>query len=191
MVLQGRVSIENTSAVKVADDGTIDYGKPPVSYGDTVVPASVAYIIDGTQSSPSLRIDFEIRNGQPTCVGLRIEAQPQGRGIQQGDLASLPNLGRLAEEAFLALAMRAAAEPSGWRIDPHDRDRVRRAKSDLRSRGDEELKTVAQVYRDNIADRPAAAVEALGYTRRTALRRIEQARQKGYLPPTTRGRKNA
>lgn len=186
MVLQGRVTVVNTSA---ADAG--HHGRAPVQYGDTVVPASVAYEIEGTNSSPSLRVEFEIRDGQPVCVGLHMTASAGGRGLAQGDLDTLPNLKRLAEDSFFALAMRPATQPSGWHINPRDRERVRAARSDIRTRGDEELKTVAQVYRNHIDDRPAAAVEALGYTRRTAQRRIEQARQRGYLPATTRGKKRA
>lgn len=191
MVLQGRITIENTGATQPGIGIEPGRGKTPVRFGDTVVPASVAYLIDGEGGSPSLRAEFEIRDGQPICTSVTVTASDDGRGVSTGDLASIPNLARLTEDAFLALALRVEDRPQDWRLDPADRARTRLARGDIRTRGDEELRAVAEVYRDNLADRPVEAVEAMGYTRRTAGRRIQQARDKGFLPPTTRGRKRA
>lgn len=204
MVLQGRIRIENLSAVSVRkvgvrasqdEDGqpimrdqfvTESYGDAPVRLNETVVPERVAYLIEGSNSSPSLRVEFELRDGTSiVCTRVEFEASSDGRGIQTGDLTTLPSLAKLGEDAFLALSTRAGE----GRIQSSDGRRT--ARQDIHTRGDAELKEVARVYRENIAGHPVEAVEELGYSRRTAARRIEQARAKGFLPPTSRGRKNA
>lgn len=190
MALQGRTRFENLSAVKVNDDGSVDYGGRVV-FGDTSVPTRVAYLIEGTHSSPSLRVVFEIREGRPFCSGVHFEASARGRSIRTGDLTALPSLERLAEEAFAELAVRAEAENPFGAFIGDDTARRRSARTDVRDRGDAELKEVARVYRENVDGRPVAAVEALGYARRTAARRIQQAREKGYLPQTTQGKRKA
>lgn len=206
MVLQGRIKIENLSAVQVRkvgvrasqDEGgrpilrdqfvTESYGDAPARLNETVVPQRVAYVIEGSNSSPSLRVEFELRDWTSiVCTRVEFEASSDGRGIQTGDLATLPSLAKLGEDAFLALSTRAG----DGRIAPSDATRRRTARQDIHTRGDAELKEVARVYRENVAGHPVEAVEELGYSRRTAARRIEQARAKGFLPLTTRGRKNA
>ena len=190
MGLTGRVGYVNLSAVNVAADGSVDYGLPPVRFGDTVVPARVAYVIEGSHSSPSLHIEFEIRKGQPVCTAVRVDASPRGRGIRTGDLNALPGLDKLAEDAFMELAVTVADNPFDWHIG-RDQSKRKAAKQDVHTRGDAELKEVARVYRENVDSRPVEAVEALGYSRRTAARRIQQARSKGLLPPTTQGKRKA
>ncbi len=190
MGLSGRVRYENLSAVKVSADGSVDYGLPPVRFGDTVVPARVAYVIEGSDSSPSLQIEFEIRKGQPVCTAVRVDASSTGRGIRTGDLSALPGLDKLAEDAFMELAVTVADNPHDWHIG-RDMPKRKVAKQDVHTRGDDELRTVAQVYRENVDGRPVEAVENLGFSRRTAARRIQQARLKGLLPPTTQGKRKA
>jgi hypothetical protein len=190
MGLTGRVRYENRSAVKEAADGSVDYGLPPVRFGDTVVPARVAYVIEGSHSSPSLQIEFEIRKGQPVCTAVRVDASPTGRGIRTGDLNALPGLDKLAEDAFMELAVTVADNPFDWHIGK-DQSKRKAAKQDVHTRGDAELKKVARAYRENVDSRPVEAVEDLGYSRRTAARRIQQARLKGLLPPTTQGKRKA
>jgi hypothetical protein len=191
MGLTGRVTHVNRSAVTVAADGSVDYGLPPVTLGDTVMPARVAYVIEGSHSSPSLQIEFEIRKGQPVCVDVHVEASPGGRGIRTGDLNTLPGLDKLAEEVFLGFATKRPDpdKPFDWFIRGQQERKA--AKQDVHTRGDAELKEVVRVYRANVSGRPVAAVEELGYSRRTAARRIQQARSKGLLPPTTQGKRKA
>ena len=190
MGLTGRIRYENLSAVTTAADGSVDYGLPPVRFGNTVTPARVAYVIEGSNSSPSLRIEFEIRKDRPVCTGVHVEASPDGRVIRTGDLNALPGLDRLAEDAFTELATEVADNPFEWHIG-RDKKKHRAANQDVHTRGDAELKEVARVYRENVDARPVEAVEDLGYTRRTASRRIEQARAKGLLPQTTQGKRKA
>lgn len=54
------------------------------------------------------------------------------------------------------------------------------------------LREVADIYRDNIAGAPTKAVQArYDVAYRTAASYVTQARQRGFLPPTKRGKKNA
>lgn len=193
MGLTGRVMHVVKSAVSEAADGSTDYGMAPVEFGDTVVPARVAYVIEGSDGSPSLEILFEIREGQPVCVDVHIEASADGRGIRTGDLNALPGLDRLAEDMFLEFAIKKPDpdKPFDWFIRGQQERKT--ARRDVHTRGDAELKEVARVYRENVDARPLEAVVAyLGNcSRRTASRRIDQARAKGLLPPTTQGKRKA
>jgi hypothetical protein len=191
VALSGRIQYENLSATKVSEDRTeVDHGPGYAQFGDTVVPRRVAYTIEGDHSSPSLRIEFEIRDERPFCSSVHIDASAQGRSIRTGDLTSLPSLERLAEECFAELAMRAGTS-NPFEAFIGDKAGVRQARGEIHSGGDAELKEVARVYREHVDERPVEAVEALGYTRRTAARRIQQAREKGLLPKTTQGKRKA
>ena len=56
----------------------------------------------------------------------------------------------------------------------------------------EELELVARIYREHIDGQPVVEVQrVMGYTKRTAHRRVEQARAKHLLPPTTQGKRKA
>ncbi|GAA1951140.1 hypothetical protein [Microbacterium deminutum] len=179
-----------------------------IKLGRTLVPERAVYAIAGRGGSPSLRVEFEMRDEAPICVSVHFDADTQGRGILTGDLTTLPSLNRLAVEVFAELSggmMSTSEEAALDELDvtasiraktraqfaaKTDRDARRSAVADIR--GDAELREVARVYRENLSEHPTEAVQDfLGLTRRTASRRIQQARAKGYLPPTTQGRKNA
>lgn len=56
----------------------------------------------------------------------------------------------------------------------------------------ERLKQVASVYRDNIAHAPTQAVgRTFGLKPRMASKLVQEARDRGFLPPTTQGKKQA
>jgi hypothetical protein len=138
-----------------------------------------------------------MREDGPVCLSVAISATPKGRPVVTADLESLPGLDRKALDAFRALGT-AVLDDEAWRAgrnlgrtyeifhpDP------REVSAALRTRSDVELERVAEVYRANVSTRPVEAVEALGYSRRTADRRIRAARERGFLPPTTRGKRKA
>lgn len=179
-----------------------------VRLGKTVVPERVAYVIDGREASPSLRIEFVMRDGNPVCTSVHVEANPDGRGVLTGDLTTIPSLKALAVDVFTAMssgtmsaneeaalegldvAARIRAKARAQFAASTDPDARRAAASEIRT--DAELQDVARVYRENIDGHPRKAVQdVFGWTPRTASRRVERARDKGYLPKTTRGRKNA
>jgi hypothetical protein len=177
-----------------------------VKVGAVVVPERAAYVIEGRGGSPSLRIEFEMRDGTPACVSVAVVAATDGRRVENGDLATLPPLNRLAVEVFSELAGGTMSASDAASLPPLDAEHLGErihakldaqlgtkaratATTDLR---DAELLEVARVYRDNLHDSPLKAVEELlGKPRRTASRLVLQARDRGYLPKTTQGRKNA
>lgn len=58
--------------------------------------------------------------------------------------------------------------------------------------GEPILNQVAALYRAAVDGNPTRAVErVMGYSKRTAGRRVQQARAAGLLPPTTKGKKQA
>jgi len=72
----------------------------------------------------------------------------------------------------------------------HAHEVVKSARSQARRTvTDELLRQVAEVYRANLKDRPGEAVRAAFWVHpRTAARYIRAARDKGFLPDTTRGK---
>jgi hypothetical protein len=166
-----------------------------VRFGQYVVPSAVAWILKPIGRGPAVRAEFEMQRGQPVCTSLEITAQPGGRPVTTADLAELPGLDRKAVEAFQALAVRTFDDhgPNLGRGDAIFRPDRRKVREALGKPPDQELDEVARVYRDNIDNAPVQAVElAMPHlSRRTIDRRIREARDRGFLPKTTRGRKKA
>jgi len=199
MVIKGIDRYENLSAVKVAADGSVDYGLPEVRFGDFQVPAAVAWVSKPIGHSPSVRAEFEMRKGSPVCLSVTIAATPKGRPVTTADLESIPGLERKGLDAFKALGHRVFDDDASregrnlhrvdeiWSPDP------RALGAALRNRPDDELERVAVVYRENIANHPTQAVQMAfpKFSRRTADRRIKAARDRGFLPQTKKGRKKA
>jgi hypothetical protein len=174
------------------------HARPPVRFGDHVVPAAVAWVRNPAGRDPGVRAEFEMRKEGPVCTSVTLRMSTKGRPITTSDLATLPGLDRMASDAFKALAFRVF-DDEDWRAgrnlgrseaifrpDPRDLG------ASLRARSDDELAAVARVYRENIDDAPVeAVVDAFNYSRSTADRRISAARKRGFLPETTRGKRKA
>jgi hypothetical protein len=198
MTIKGIERYENLSAVNVAADGSVDYGRPQVRFGDFSVPAAVAWVLTGVGRSPSVRAEFEMRKGVPVCLSVSVTATPKGRPVTTADLESLPGLERKGVDAFKALGNRVFDDEE-WREgrNLHRIDQIRTPNQRdlgkaLRRRPDDELERVAAVYRDNIDSRPVQAVQmTFRFSRSTADRRIKAARDRGFLPQTKKGQKKA
>lgn len=171
---------------------------PPVRFGPYTVPAAVAWVLDPIGKSPSVRAEFEMRRGRPVCLSLSVNAVEGGRSVTTADLATLPGLDRKALDAFKALATEVHADEA-WQ-EGRNLERTsevlhpdtREVGKSLRSESDEELRRIAEVYRANVTSAPLEAVEAeFGISRRTASRRVQSARERGFLPETTQGKRNA
>lgn len=188
--MKGRTKYENRSAVHERDDGSIDYGDAPVLLGGTSVPRKVAYVIEGSDGEPSAEASFEVQDsGAIVCTAVSFSRSPGGRSIVAGDLNTFPTLSHLGEQAFLALAYRVADDPHDWFIS--DPDMKRAARDDIGSSSHlSELREMARVYKENFNGNPTAAVVAqFGYSRRTIARRLDEARDLGLLPRTSKGKK--
>jgi hypothetical protein len=170
--------------------------------GDVVVPRTAVYVHDGDVGEPDLEVTFEVRDGRPECVDFHVRTKPDGRGIRTADLQMVTNLDAIAAHLYAAVA--PVPDPEGgsafnwmWRQDEEHTRRVQRAAYEARKarRGTvtrADLEQVAKVYRENLAASPTRAVSLLlGYTERTAARRVQQARAAGLLPETTKGKRRA
>jgi len=163
-------------------------------------PSVVNFEAEGEKGAPDVAARFEMRDGVPEVVDFRITAKPNGRGVRTVDLNSWQPLEGLATNAFHRYARlldpaEAGDDPYGPR-DDRDAWRIRADLEDARAgqRGPSpsELEDVARVYREAIDSRPTEAVQVmLGYSRRTAARRVQQARAAGLLPETSQGKKQA
>lgn len=166
-------------------------GPKIVRLGQTWVFSRARLVSIGADGAPDLFAEFEVRNGVPECTTIRWDSKAGGRGVRTADLHAMQVDG-LVHNAFIAHAKAPAledAERSQWAASGD----IERAMSQ-RSRGpsEEELREVAEIYKAHVPGNPTAAVEArLGLSRRTAARRVQQARAAGLLPPTTAGKRRA
>lgn len=152
----------------------------------------------GSHTGPDIVAEFEIQDGVPECTRILWEQKPGGRAVRVPDLRLITSLDGLAQNAFLRNPYAQRVDKPGWLWNHADADPARQdywsASSDVesavsaRGRGPSrgELEDVARVYQQNADNAPTAAVESwFGYSRRTAIRRVQQAREAGLLPPVT------
>lgn len=167
--------------------------KSLVKLGDIAVPSTVTMRFEGSEDAPAGRrwptivLRFEVRDGEPVCVELRVESAPGDRPVSLSELRGL-DLDGLAALAFERHALETQ-EAGRYVIGSGT---TARAASELRaqrlSRGAEnlaELREVARVYLAPSARRKPtqSVVDVLGYgSRETASRRIAAARRKDLIP---------
>jgi hypothetical protein len=177
----------------------------PVILGQTLFPAEAQWEIAGNDAEPDALARFELRDGRPECVEIRIAAKSNGRGLRTSDLG-LWQLDNFTVNVFDFLGEPIEPDPSGrtataqlpsseaeqWAVR-RDITEARLSRRGRRAPTHEELERVADVYREHFdSGAPVRAVAAaLGLSGRTAARRVEQARGAGLLPRTTRGRAKA
>lgn len=176
-------------------------------------PAAVIFEArDPRGSGPDIVARCEIRAGVPEVVDLRVTAKPDGRPVRSVVLDGVPNMRTLAVDAFrkyayrrddpVIAALRAGENPGLIEIaaaaGPRDDRESWKIENDLMTAQEQsqsgpaptELEKVATVYREAVGEKPVEAVQFyLGVSYRTAARRVEQARAKGLLPPTTQGKR--
>jgi hypothetical protein len=191
MAIRGRDRYDNLSAMGAPKEG------PPVRFGEYVVPSAVSWTTEPIGRDPIARAEFELRRGVPVCTAVTITATPGGRPVVTADLATLPGLDRKAADAFRALAIGFVGDvdAQGWpKVDRRPKGSA--VSAAIRQGSDDELRQVAEVYKQNFDRAPVEAVEEWldsvtpgGVSRRTADRRIALARKRGFLPETSRGRK--
>ncbi len=175
----------------------------PVRVGDFLLPRRAAYEVAGDNGSPDLQVRFEVRDGRPECVEIRMTAKENGRGLRTSDVQVLTldamKIGVFAEVALLSVydpetnvttSSHITDEREFWRA-LNEVDAV--VKAPQRGTTKAELEQVAKVYAENLQGSPVKAVQAvLGYkSELTAARRVQQARDEGLLPSTTAGKRKA
>lgn len=152
--------------------------------GDYLVPPAVVVTMKGDAGNPNASIRFEARDGGITCTAFTVTAVAGGRGLRNSDLTTI-NIDGIGESAFLDWATpvgkdRAPMGPSDDREEWAMRADIGEAQK-IPGPSRAELEEVARIYR-SVSTAPVAAVEsAFGYSRRTASRRVKQAREAGLL----------
>ena len=148
---------------------------------------------EGLKGAPDLTVEFAVREGIPEVVGFHLVAKQAGRGVRTADLRAFHSLDTLAFNAYIQNTRRPGDlwfydEAEYWRARHDIQDA--QAKQGTRPRVSvDELEEVARVYASAGRDNPTEAVQSqLGYSRRTAERRIKSARERGLLPAAKRGR---
>lgn len=153
-----------------------------------------AYAIGYTPSAgvdaPAWEVEYAVEAGVPRCIAVTVRANEGGREVQSADLRAL-RLDDLAEDAATNVARRQVQTDAGEVAWVHDLRRFRdvRAEVGAARRGsrlaitDELLRTVADVYREHLDDRPTEVVRRhldLG-SDRTARLYVKRARDRGFL----------
>jgi hypothetical protein len=161
-------------------------------------PSAVELEAIGQKGAPDVFARCEMRDGVSEVVDFRLTSKPDGRAVRTSDLNAWQPLEGLALNAFRQKARRflKAGDPIE-RVGYQDErefwtlgGQLAGAQASSSGPPDAELQEVAEIYRGAIEGMPTEAVQVmLGYSRRTAARRVQQARQRGFLPETTPGKK--
>ncbi len=171
-------------------------GHDVVALGETLVPRRAKVSSIGREGAPDLFAEFEVRDGAPECTAIRWESKPGGRTIRSSDLRNI-SIEKLITKAFYLHARRSAGGGLVWATDGERSgwasiDDIKTAAETRPATTEDELRHVAALYRAHLQGHPTAMVaKLLGLSRRTAARRVQQARAAGFLPATTRGKKGA
>ncbi len=173
-----------------------------VTVDDVEVAAEYRLRLPGADDQPSVDIIFQMRNGAPFCAGIHLDAKSAGREVRACDMEAVTShLGQWSQAAFTCAAIdKQALDPpqqnwSGLSLAPADKAEraYSRAPKGRRRITDRLLAEVAELYRDNVDSESAwqAIRERYNVSPTTAGRYVMMARQAGYLPATTPGKKKA
>lgn len=161
-----------------------------VPQGKVALPRQISVIGTGDGVDPDIRVDFALSDdGEARCTEVRVSAKDLGRGVRVSDLTMI-GIDALGASAFSDLAEPIVSRDEGEfsiaiggsRTSPDEW-----AGSRVVSKGKGvtmgELVEVAWVYA-NAKKAPVSEVEVrLALRRRTAMRRVEAARNERLLPP--------
>lgn len=173
-----------------------------VAVGDRLLPPRIRAVLPPWDDDVGLRLTIEVRNGVPVCRQLEFVTSPEGRDLRKSDLAI--DLDAVVEMMCAAVALQvvdadgesSAAVVGGSPQTPFWDGTVRQVRRARAGRPvrltDERIRQAAEIYRANLDKRPTEAVAAaFGMAHRTAAKYVGEARARGFLPPTTPGKKQA
>jgi len=147
----------------------------------------------------TMRLEVEIRDGQPWCRSISMVAEPDGPGVVPASLRDVPLrqlLGvlafELADENMDRFRPDGPSLPSASRAALAHIDRQERARAALSGRRrvtPDLLKRVADVYSADESGRPTQAVaNEFNVSHSTAARYVGSARKQKLLPGTSPGK---
>lgn len=167
---------------------------------DYWVPKWIELTVGGHDLQPLTYARMEMRRGAPALVDLRFRSPDDSvREVRQSDLREV-QVSAIVEDLVAGFTVRVSeGEPiePAFIDTPAYRDALRRLQ---RSRAGKATRTispgllerVAEIYRENVSDRPTQAVQrAFAVSPRMASEYVQRARRRGLLPPTSPGKKKA
>jgi hypothetical protein len=141
-----------------------------------------------------VELEFTAGDNGPSCHAIRFAAHDSGSPIGARDIRKVP-IGECIQLAIASAAIREERRPGeiAYQLGGGDADmtaQTRMARPRDKRTSDEHLHKVAEIYR-HAGEKPTQAVQdewswPISYP--TAARWVTQARQRGFLSPTTRGR---
>jgi hypothetical protein len=126
----------------------------------------------------------------PQVDGKLLRSMPFGRMLADSRLQLLERLRHRVDDSRWPQAWRDALAEWRQRVQP-ELDAVERGRRGGRDLGDDHYRHVAQVYAQAVqAGRPptVAVAEQFQVEKSSAAKKVARARERGFLPPTTRGR---
>lgn len=190
--------------VRIHDDGAIeedDYrlivsGEYMV-IGDRYLPTWLEFESDG-HDEPNHYVRIEIRNEVPQVVELGWRSRDSQREVRQKDIRDYQVASAIdVLYGMVVIEMRDGKPVLNLGTEGSEQDRAIRkflneSLKGRRTLTSELARQVAEVYRANIDQAPTAAVaKTFGVKLRQASSYVQDARQRGYLPPTKQGKKQA
>jgi hypothetical protein len=158
------------------------------------------HLFDHDSGGPNIDLTWEVRDGVPECADVHITRSEGGHEIRVSGLAGV----RIEDCLEIAVWWLMSARVDGG-LEPDlpdktywfDFGRARGAVAETRTVRaarkvkitDDVLREVADIYRDNISNKPTEAVaEHLGKQHRTAALYIQRARKRGFLGAAIKGK---
>jgi hypothetical protein len=171
---------------------------------DYWLPTWIEITVGGDDGEPITSARVEVRDeAGPMLVDLHLRVPDVGtRGIRQADLRQI-EVSAIAEDLVAGFVVHLKTVEGGLDARPSFPDtaeyaealkRIIRMRSGKATREitPQLLQRVAEIYRTNIHSTPTKAVQrAYQVSPRMAAEYVSQARKRGFLPPTKRGKKMA
>jgi len=166
--------------------------------GDRAIPMQFEMVDTRDDRRPEVTLGFEIRDGVPECTRVELRATAKGREVRSSDLRAV----RVED----ALETAISVAPHEYNVDADGRPSIspvpgnkeqarttvkwaRAARKEARRRvTDDMLREVARVYRENPYSPTSAVADTFDRAHRTAALYVHQARERGFLGPTSQGK---
>jgi hypothetical protein len=175
--------------------------KEQASVGQMQMPARFTlHLFDHDSGGPNIDLTWEVRDGVPECADVHITRSEGGHEIRVSGLAGvrIEDCLEIALRRMLWVRVDGSGVPeppdkTHWFDFGRGREAVAQTRTVRAARKvkitDDVLREVADVYRDNISDKPTEAVaEHFGKQHRTAALYIKRARERGFLGAAIRGK---
>lgn len=148
------------------------------------------------KGNPDMFVKAAVRDGSPQVVELSFICQPGQSEVRPKHLREL-DLEQLAKDLYAFEVLDADLDdgPLAWETASRAANKFiqrQRLPRDYRRIDDAHLQEVAEVYRANFSSAPTQAVaKHFGVKDRMAATYVKKARDRGLLPQTKRGKKQA